>query len=310
MRATRETNDYSVFGLRVRSEIELPELIAATWHGEPDVGILVEPGEQVRSDQIRAADGAIHVAITGVARFQVSRGAQIIVRPDPGTDARTVRLFLLGSAFGALLHQRQLLPLHANAVEIGGKAFAFMGRSGAGKSTLAAWFHDQGYPILADDVCVIGFDSGGLPRAYPGLPRLRLWLDALESSGRTTDGLSRSYAGSSTGPEKYDLPVEEASMVKSDLPVGALYVLEQGDKFEIEPLTGMAAGDAIIGNTYRGGYVAAANSQRQHWQSAVDLARVTPVFRLCRSKRFDRLADEGKRLLDHVRSRADSKSAD
>ena len=49
----------------------------------------------------------------------------------------------------------------------------------------------------------------------------------------------------------------------------------------------MAAAEAIIANTYRGAYVAAAKTQRQHWQSAVKLARMTPVFRLARARRFD-----------------------
>ena len=72
-----------------------------------------------------------------------------------------IRLYLLGSAMGVLLHQRGLLPLHANAVEIDGKAFAFMGASGSGKSTLAAWFHDHGYRIIADDVCAVRFETEG-----------------------------------------------------------------------------------------------------------------------------------------------------
>ena len=68
---------------------------------------------------------------------------------------------------GAALHQRGILPLHANAVEIDHRAVAFMGASGAGKSTLAAWFHDQGYPILADDVCVIRADDGAARSPIP-----------------------------------------------------------------------------------------------------------------------------------------------
>ena len=85
--------------------------------------------------------------------------AEIVAEPRQGVPDSNVRLFLLGSAMGALLHQRGLLPLHTNAVEVGGRAFAFMGKSGAGKSTLAAWFHDRGFRIVADDVCVVGFDD-------------------------------------------------------------------------------------------------------------------------------------------------------
>ena len=62
----------------------------------------------------------------------------------------------------------------------------------------------------------------------------------------------------------------------------------------------MAAADAIIANTYRGAYVAAARTQRQHWQSAVKLARVTPVFRVARRWDLAQLDEIGGELLDHA----------
>jgi len=301
MRAPGETHDYSVFGLKVRSALEIPELEPARWDGDPDVTIAQSPPSQpVAVSGMRAADGAMRIDIADVARFTVSGGERIVVEPSPGADPRNIRLFLLGSAFGALLHQRALLPLHANAVAIGGKAFAFMGQSGAGKSTLAAWFHDRGFSILADDVCVIGFDGEGEPRAYPGLPRLRLWLDALESSGRSADGLNRSYVDPARQHDKFDVPVASEAMVTRELPLGGLFVLEQKESFAIERLSGMAAAEAIIANTYRGAYVAAAKTQRQHWQSAVKLARVTPVFAVRRTMRFETFNDENARLLEQL----------
>ena len=78
-----------------------------------------------------------------------------------------------------ILHQRSLLPLHANAMVVEGRAIGFMGHPGAGKSTLAAWFHDRGFDVLADDVCVVTPGPDGRPLAHPGIPRLRLWREAL-----------------------------------------------------------------------------------------------------------------------------------
>ena len=298
------TATYRLFGLSVRSEIDLPELTPCAEALDPDVTISLSPIDpSISAPGLHAIGGDLIFVAEDVARFRISGGSAIVVDPLPGSPARNVRLFLLGSAFGALLHQRGLLPLHANAVEIGGKAVAFMGESGAGKSTLAAWFHDHGYPVLADDVCVIGFDGQGLARAYPGLPRLRLWLDALESSGRKAEGLARSYDDPSFAVDKYDVPLATRSAA-SDLLLGSLYVLEQGDEFEIEQLTGIAAADAIIANTYRGTFVAPAGTHREHWKSAAALAQATPIYRLRRSKRFDRIDQECSGLLEHLAAHA------
>lgn len=292
--------DYAVFGLRVRSEFMLPELFEAERSGRADVTIRRAPLRKAVTPFELERDGdALLLSIPDVATYRIAAGSEILVDAEPGVPERNVRLYLLGSAFGALLHQRGLLPLHANAVEIAGKAVAFMGESGAGKSTLAAWFHDRGYRVLADDVCVVRWDENANPRAYPGLPRIRLWSDALKSMGRTVEGLNRSYDGSST-VDKYDLPVPRRLTVSSDLLLRAACVLKEAQQFEINRLSGVAAAEAIIANTYRGSYVAAAKVQRQHWKSAVQLARSIPVYSIGRSKRFDRFLDENSRLLEHL----------
>ena len=120
-----------------------------------------------------------------------------------GRLAAKSALYLLGSARGALLHQRGLLPLHANAVVLAGRAIAFCGHSGAGKSTIAAWFHDRGDPILADDICAVDGAATGEIIAYPGVPRLRLWRDALEKGGREASGYRRSF----DSLDKWDVPI-------------------------------------------------------------------------------------------------------
>ena len=46
-----------------------------------------------------------------VGRYRIEAGNRITVESEPGVPERNVRLFLLGSAFGVLLHQRGLLPV-------------------------------------------------------------------------------------------------------------------------------------------------------------------------------------------------------
>lgn len=296
--------DYSVFGLTVRSALPLPELSPARDCDEPDVHIdlgAVPEAEGAAAGLNPIQDGLLLV-IAQVATYKVQDGHNITIDVQPGAPERNVRLFLLGSAFGALLHQRGLLPLHANAVEIDGKAVAFMGHSGAGKSTLAAWFHDNGYRILADDVCVVRFDDDGRAIACPGLRHVRLWLDAIRFTGRSEEDFMRSYVGPDEELEKFDVPLGEGQAVEEDVPLAAVYLLQQGDQLEIEPLQGIAAAQAVFENTYRGSFLSAASARQSHWESALRLVQTTKVFSAVREWSLDKLPVQCAAFLAHARS--------
>jgi hypothetical protein len=213
-------------------------------------------------------------------------------------EPANIRLYLLGSAMGILLHQRGQLPLHANAVVIGGRAVAFMGRSGAGKSTLAAMFHDQGYQILADDVCVIRFAEGGEAMAAAGIPRLRLWKETLLTMGRDPADYEHSYAGDESW-EKFDVPLDQPE-AHQEAPLGAIYLLAAGDQFDIAPLDGVEAAQALFANTYRGRFVQSAGDPARHWRSCLALIQSTPIFRLTRRWNLAFLEADAARLVDHV----------
>jgi hypothetical protein len=292
--------DYSVFGLRVRSEIPLPELFEAG-PGDADVTICLGEVPVVEGNDIglAVAGGALFLHIFGIARFRISGGDTVVVDPEPGVPDGNVRLYLLGSAFGALLHQRGILPLHANAIEVDGKAVAFMGASGAGKSTLAAWFHDRGHRVAADDVCVVRFGAK-TPFVSPGLPRLRLWLEALEAMGREPATYARSYAGRDL--EKFDVPVARETSAGADLALGAVYLLDRGERFAIHPLAGIEAAEAAYANTYRGQYIGAAKGYLSHWAACVQLVQSTPIYCLKRPWGLDRLDSDCERVLQHLRS--------
>ena len=291
--------DYAVFGLRVRSDIALPELHRAEGSADPDVTIRQGKIDDAnRTAGLHVIDGAVLFVAPDAARYRIADGSEILVEPNKGAPDRNVRLYLLGSAFGALLHQRGLLPLHANAVEIGGRAFAFMGVQGEGKSTLAAWFHDQGHRVIADDVCVIRLD-GDLPQAVPGLPRLRLWDDAIAQSGRKPAELLRSYAGDEDW-NKFDVPVDPQRSVRDEVPLGAVYLIESGSDFSVERLAGLESAQVLFEHTYRGGYLDAANGQKTHWQATVDLVRKVPVFRLARKRGFDVLDAQAQLIRSHA----------
>ena len=293
---------YRLFGLDVVSELNLPDLFPTAGSGPVDVSItfgrLVEVEETgENSPQIGA--GRMLLDIPEAGRYLITNGERIVVERNPGVSDRNVRLFLLGSAFGAILHQRGLLPLHANVIDFGGAAVAFMGHSGAGKSTLANWFHDRGLPILGDDVCVVRDDASGMPVVEPGLPRIRLWADALQASGRD----AADYKASFDDMDKYDVPIAVAP-ARAALPLAAIYTLhaaEAGQRGSIDKLAGAGVVEALVANTYRGAYITQMGGVAHHLAQCVALARQVPVFALHRRWGLELFAEEAASVEAHVR---------
>ena len=147
---------YKAFGLTVSSSMPCPELLPGA--GEPDVTVTYGDvprdlaGAKGRGVCYQAAPGELLLRVDGVAQFLVRGGSEIIIDRHPAASDDDVRLFLLGSAFGALLHQRGILALHGSTVKVGDGCVVFLGRSGMGKSTLATILARRGYPCLGDDV--------------------------------------------------------------------------------------------------------------------------------------------------------------
>lgn len=278
---------YRLFGLTLSSEIPLPELRELP-PGPADVTIVTAslPPAQGRLP-IPTPEGVV-IDVPGVARFRISGGNRIEIDADPAASPHNLRLFLLGSAMGILLHQRGTLALHANAIRIGERAIAFAGPSGAGKSTLATAFHDRGPQVLTDDVCVVTpTDSGFL--AEPGIPRIRLWRDAVTRSGRAPDALEPAF----DDRDKFVLGMDEA--VVQPAPLAAIYRLaalnDPGAAFRIEPMTGVTAAQSLVENSYRASWVPLIGDPQAHFAACLRLSEQVPMFRIRRPWNEDRIGE-------------------
>lgn len=226
--------DLAICGLRVRSDLALPELLP--WTGdERGVDLVIELGDV--PDRVTgaaethpliqvSADGTCRFAMPEVAAFLVSPdGRAVTVAPSPGATEADIRVFLLGTVFAIVCQRRGLLTLHACCVRAGSKAVAFAGDSGVGKSTLAAHLRARGHALLTDDITVVDMRAPGGPMVLPTFPRLKLWRDALESLGHTVDG-----AGAiRPGLDKYHLPLDDG-FCGTPLPLAALVRLDGNRK--------------------------------------------------------------------------------
>lgn len=288
---------YRLFGLVIDSVIKLPELRDGDHDAPADLTIDVGAIPRCEGDPLDPLSQLLE--IDDVARYLVRDGTSITIDPAACANDADTRLFLLGTAMGIVLHQRGLMPLHANAIEIDGSAVAFMGPSGYGKSTLADWFTRQGYRMVADDVCAIRLE-GGVPMVEPGIPRLRLWEDALVARGSTTDGLTRSFSGD-PATRKFDFPLPVEAGTAAALPLAAVYLLDRGPSLRLEPLSGLAAAQALFAHTYRGEYVRDAGSPRGHLEICMAIASAAPCFLAERRWSLDDAGVDNLQLLDHAR---------
>jgi hypothetical protein len=114
------------------------------------------------------------VWIDGMGGFGVEPDVpRVHVPPDAHPILREERTWGVPTAL--CFSHRGDLPLHASAIEIGGKALVFCGPGRFGKTTLAAAFLRAGHRVLSEDL--VCSRSGGEPSVLPGPAVLRIRPD-------------------------------------------------------------------------------------------------------------------------------------
>ena len=293
------------YGLLFHSTIPIPEMNAVDPNilgpsDRPDVTIGVGSIPEHLNAPIRA--GVLHEAnaeqfllrVENVGRFLVSRGTEILIEPLPGVSAHEVRVFLLGSVLGGLLHQRGFLVLHASGIGTRQGAVLFAGDSGAGKSTLLGEFLRRGHRMMVDDVAAIKVDVGAHPVVVPSYPRTRLWGETARRLSIDTTGLSR------TRPEmdKYERQLPD-QFWDQEAPIAAIYHLagSDGDELSLTTLGPMEAFHTVLNNTYRQVLLDGLARRQEHFDLASGTARSARVIRVIRPAHTFQLVELADRIL-------------
>jgi hypothetical protein len=273
---------YWAYGLRIHAELECPELpFLSSQTGAPDVTIQLLPA---RADALESAEqffyevhpGIFRLAVPQVAQYSVEEGQRIIITPLPNVAPERIRLFLLGSAMGALLYQRGLFPLHGSAVETRWGAMIFVGAPGAGKSTTAAQFLRKGYRLLSDDVCAVSATPEGL-QILPALAQFRLCTDAYERLGN--------QGGARFDVDKFVVPMGEG-YCPHPVPLRAIHILTDHDsvtpKFEV--LRGFDRVQRLFENLYRPHYLKGQATQSDLMRMAGLIAKQATMVAVSRRR--------------------------
>jgi len=298
---------YHAFGLRIASELQLPELHA----GDPPADVQIR--YRVSADPLAAADdwfrvepGRVLLRLEDI-QFTVQDGRSILIETSPNTPPQDIRLWLLGSVMAALLHQRGYLPIHANAVSLADRqAAAFAGDSGAGKSTLAAWFDARGHRVLADDLCAIRTGGDGTPSLFEGIPRVKLWADTLSLLGRSGEQFEKI----ASDLDKFHVPMTRSGDTGSLEPLllERVYLLGEpggGAELRITPVSGAEAARAILANAFRWELGQKIRPARDQFDQCLAVARHARVFRIERRWGFDRFEEDSLEIERHLQTPLD-----
>lgn len=292
-------SSYKAFGLKVVSEVALPELIEVSipegLQGDVDVKItdltITWLKQAIPNKYFVIKEKLCLFKVPGVAIYLIQNGSEIFVSPLEDSNEDQIRLYILGTCMGAILMQRKILPLHGSAVAIGGKAYAIVGDSGAGKSTLASAFLDKGFQLLSDDVIPVSFSEHNTPIVTPAYPQQKLWLESLTRFGME----AANYRPIFKRENKFTVPVS-LQFVDTPLPLAGIFELIKTEKHEIEisPIRNMERFYTLFQHTYRNFFVTQSGLMDWHFKTSAHVINKIDLYRLERpTSRFtaNELAD-------------------
>ncbi|MFA6074692.1 MAG: hypothetical protein WCV63_03695 [Negativicutes bacterium] len=276
---------YRAYGIVFDSDLEFSELVQATdddYQVSLKLRNLSEDLDLRSENQWFAGDNErFWFRVRGVGEFLICRGQEITVQVYDDADLALVRLFVIGSAFAALMHQRGALVLHGAVLTNGDKAVLFTGESGAGKSTLAAMLWNRGYKLVTEDVAVL-YQQDGQWLVYPGYPFMRVCPDMLTALGLDVDRLE--LVKIFTHTEKYLVNLRDR-FVSVPVMLNEIIVLAKADqeKYGSQDFNGnMDKFSVVANNTYRSYFLQPQDLLEQHFHQCASLARQLTVRKIVR----------------------------
>ena len=291
---------YRVYGLDITSELELPELAPA---GPFQEDVIIRFGEVPEHLPEVRGSGVLFEATTndflfkfkGIGRYRVQDGNRILIQADKGAHPEEIRLVLLGSCIGALLHQRGMLALHGSAITDGHQTAILSGPSGAGKSTLAATFFELGYSVIADDISVIGYNEKQQFIVEHGIPHLKLWKDVLVHFNHSDE-----FAKVRPRLEKYKKPIPLLEERAKPLTMMVILNPSNSRDFKYTEIRGLAKFHQLRDHTYRLQFIDKLDQTEAHFRNLSLLVNSIQMFQANRPQNLQEVVEFAENMAEFI----------
>mgnify|MGYP004488196769 FL=1 len=279
-------NNYYVYGLNIKSEIEIQEFEKVDRIENKDI-VTIRYSKMQKQIKDKISDGCnvqlfkhkIWFHINNIATYCITNGNSIEVEVCENTDMQLMKVYIMCSCLGFIMLQRDMVAIHGAVIEIDNKAVIFTGDKGAGKSTLSTALRERGYRFISDDVASTKFDK--VPYVMPGFPYQKLCKSAMDNFGYEKD----KYISFMSDDEiKYIVPAKD-KFVYEDRELTAIVKLSVGNVEEvtIEELRGGEKLNNIIENIYRGEYIKYLDGMNpKYFKQCLNIAKNIRFFKITR----------------------------
>jgi hypothetical protein len=290
---------YIVYGLKVASDILVPDVPTSTFEGEPDVTVQLEADlEEPVSERlsIEVEEDVITLSWAMLGTYRIIGDDIILVHPRDDEAHDKLHLPLFGIVFGVLLHLRGYLTLHASAVSIDGNVVGFMGQKGQGKSTTALALRQAGAGFVADDV-IAALPEGDRLRVFCGPPSAKAWPASLEAIGGDPDAHERLHPE----VEKRMLSVETVD-ASEPMYLHSLYVLHRSEETSFVRLSGTEALVPVLSNAYAQRFLGKHGATDTHLRLSSLAVSSGAVYRLKAKHGLDEISQLAADIISHVKN--------
>lgn len=280
---------YLVYGLKVLSEIECPELVAFDRLREDEYDVLIELNKVSSEIHEKILDGrrsdytneSMWFHIKDVATYWMRDGSSILIELCDGANISMAKQYLLGSCLGMVMLQRNMIAIHGGTIVFNHQGVIFTGDRGSGKSTITSALRLKGYPFVADDVSSI--EAGTPHYIHPGFPQQKLCTDTMHQLGYKLDDYKTLMGDTQI---KYLIPAHE-SFVYDKVPLQGIVELKVNDaidEIQVEVLKGQEKFMTIYNNIYRIEMKRFAGVNPEYFKKCVEIVKDIPVYRINRPK--------------------------